>query len=145
MYSISSLTYFLQESQLYLPWLAEFVLPILVHNRTKNCVTGYCLLHTHPPSPPPLHTHTRSLSLSLFHTLQWAEQLFRAIDHLHSNTPPIVHRDIKPANIMLTADFKTVKVFFPPCHMCIQHSAVSRLRASFEITCYGVATVSRIH
>ena len=42
--------------------------------------------------------------------LQWAEQLFRALDHLHGNSPPIIHRDVKPANVMLTADLQTVKL-----------------------------------
>lgn len=34
--------------------------------------------------------------------LRLLEPVAKAIDHLHSNSPPIVHRDIKPANLILT-------------------------------------------
>lgn len=33
---------------------------------------------------------------------KWAEQLGSALEHLHSQNPPIIHSDIKPANVMLT-------------------------------------------
>ncbi len=33
--------------------------------------------------------------------VEWALQITRALEYLHSLVPPVVHRDIKPANIML--------------------------------------------
>ena len=49
--------------------------------------------------------------------LAWAEQLFDALEFLHSQEPPLLHRDIKPANIKLTpagaiklVDFGLVKL-----------------------------------
>ena len=42
--------------------------------------------------------------------LLWGVQLFRALQFLHSNSPPLIHRDIKPANLMLLADQRTVKL-----------------------------------
>lgn len=35
---------------------------------------------------------------------KWAEQLGSALEHLHSQNPPIIHSDIKPANVMLTKE-----------------------------------------
>jgi len=49
--------------------------------------------------------------------LGWAMQLADALEHLHSQDPPIVHRDIKPSNLKLTpngllklVDFGLVKL-----------------------------------
>ena len=52
--------------------------------------------------------------------LSWAAQLCDALNHLHSQDPPVLHRDIKPANIKLTpggtiklVDFGLVKLMVP--------------------------------
>ncbi len=36
--------------------------------------------------------------------MDWAEALLTALDHIHTQKPPIIHRDIKPANLRLTPD-----------------------------------------
>lgn len=36
--------------------------------------------------------------------LFWADELLKALEYLHSHTPPILHRDIKPANLKLTRE-----------------------------------------
>jgi serine/threonine protein kinase len=36
--------------------------------------------------------------------LSWADELLKAIEHLHGHNPPILHRDIKPSNLKLTRE-----------------------------------------
>lgn len=44
--------------------------------------------------------------------LAWAQQLCDALEHLHSQDPPVLHRDIKPANIKLTPEGRIKLVDF---------------------------------
>lgn len=52
--------------------------------------------------------------------VEWMMQVCKALEYLHSRTPPIIHRDVKPHNIILTpegevmlVDFGISKVFDP--------------------------------
>lgn len=66
----------------------------------------YDLLNNHAFSPHSLTGMTSSASSSAsFMLLAKAliYQIIRAVDHLHSQNPPICHRDIKPSNILVSS------------------------------------------
>jgi serine/threonine protein kinase len=44
--------------------------------------------------------------------LRWADQLYDALDYLHTQDPEIIHRDIKPQNLKLTARGQVVLLDF---------------------------------
>ncbi len=50
--------------------------------------------------------------LPLGQALAWIAQVCNALEHLHTQTPPVIHRDIKPANIKITPQGKAVLVDF---------------------------------
>jgi len=42
--------------------------------------------------------------------LVWCLDMFAGVAFLHQHKPSIVHRDLKPANLMLSADYKRLKI-----------------------------------
>lgn len=54
----------------------------------------------------------RARPFEVSEVLRWAEELLKALKHLHSREPPIIHRDIKPANLKLTAEGEIILLDF---------------------------------
>lgn len=44
--------------------------------------------------------------------LPWMEEVCKALDYLHRQSPPVIHRDIKPANIIITPQIQVRLVDF---------------------------------
>jgi predicted Ser/Thr protein kinase len=42
--------------------------------------------------------------------ITWSRNICDVLQHMHSQTPPLVHRDLKPENIMLLDDRKSIKM-----------------------------------
>jgi predicted Ser/Thr protein kinase len=42
--------------------------------------------------------------------ITWSRSICDVLQHMHSQTPPLVHRDLKPENIMLLEDRKSIKM-----------------------------------
>ncbi len=42
--------------------------------------------------------------------IEWGKSMCDVLQHMHSQSPPLVHRDLKPDNIMLLEDRKSIKM-----------------------------------
>ncbi len=42
--------------------------------------------------------------------VEWGKSMCEVLQHMHSQTPPLVHRDLKPDNIMLLEDRRSIKM-----------------------------------
>jgi predicted Ser/Thr protein kinase len=42
--------------------------------------------------------------------IEWSRSICDVLQHMHSQTPPLVHRDLKPENIMLLEDQRSIKM-----------------------------------
>jgi serine/threonine protein kinase len=42
--------------------------------------------------------------------IEWSKKICDVLQHMHSQTPPLVHRDLKPENIMRLEDGQTIKM-----------------------------------
>ena len=42
--------------------------------------------------------------------IAWSKEICDVLQHMHTQTPPIVHRDMKPENVMLLEDGKSIKM-----------------------------------
>jgi serine/threonine protein kinase len=42
--------------------------------------------------------------------VEWSRSICDVLEHMHSQTPPLVHRDVKPDNIMLLEDQRSIKM-----------------------------------
>jgi serine/threonine protein kinase len=46
----------------------------------------------------------------LAQVIEWAKSICDVLDHMHSQSPPLIHRDLKPDNIMLLDDQRSIKM-----------------------------------
>jgi serine/threonine-protein kinase len=42
--------------------------------------------------------------------IEWGKSICDVLQHMHTQTPPLVHRDLKPDNIMLVEDQRSIKM-----------------------------------
>mmetsp|Transcript_6566 Transcript_6566/g.15277 ORF Transcript_6566/g.15277 Transcript_6566/m.15277 type:complete len:381 (+) Transcript_6566:76-1218(+) len=43
-------------------------------------------------------------------SIKWCQQLFSALEFMHTLQTPLAHRDVKPANLLMSADLQAVKL-----------------------------------
>ena len=51
-----------------------------------------------------LHQRDRQAGIDHARRIQWATEIARGMNYLHTRSPPIVHRDLKSSNILVDAD-----------------------------------------
>lgn len=52
----------------------------------------------------------RHKSVSMKAIKNWARQILRGLDYLHSQSPPVIHRDLKCDNIFVNGNQGEVKI-----------------------------------
>jgi formylglycine-generating enzyme required for sulfatase activity len=58
--------------------------------------------------------------------LDWAGQILKVLDYLHSMSPPVIYRDLKPQNIMLHRDGRIMLVDFGIAKKLLNESGAGR-------------------
>jgi serine/threonine protein kinase len=47
---------------------------------------------------------------ALDQVIEWSQSICDVLQHMHTQSPPLVHRDLKPDNIMLLEDHRSIKM-----------------------------------
>ena len=76
--------------------------------------------------------------------VEWGKQICDVLQHMHSQTPPVVHRDLKPDNIMLLEDGRTVKMIDFGTARDIGRTHKTRLQAKTRVYTEGYAPPEQI-
>ena len=81
----------------------------------SSCSAALKTLFPDPkPHPPKPCFENPEIPKPYSQTWSWSMDLFRALCFLHQSNPPLLHRDIKPANLLLSGDWRTMKVRAKP-------------------------------
>ena len=42
--------------------------------------------------------------------IEWSKNICDVLQHMHTQSPPLIHRDLKPDNVMLLEDMRSIKM-----------------------------------
>src|SRR5260370_12118817 len=42
--------------------------------------------------------------------VEWSKNICDVLQHMHTQSPPLIHRDLKPDNVMLLEDMRSIKM-----------------------------------
>jgi predicted Ser/Thr protein kinase len=76
--------------------------------------------------------------------IEWGKNICDVLQHMHTQSPPLVHRDLKPDNIMLLEDQKTIKMIDFGTARDIGRTARERERAKTKVYTEGYAPPEQI-
>ncbi|MBY0228785.1 MAG: protein kinase, partial [Gemmataceae bacterium] len=76
--------------------------------------------------------------------LEWSKAICDVLQHMHSQSPPIVHRDVKPDNVMLLDDKKTIKMIDFGTARDLGKTAKEQMKAKTRVYTEGYAPPEQI-
>jgi serine/threonine-protein kinase len=76
--------------------------------------------------------------------ITWSRSICDVLQHMHSQTPPLVHRDLKPENIMLLEDKKSIKMIDFGTARDLGRTAKEKLAAKTKVYTEGYAPPEQI-
>ncbi|HZT83100.1 MAG TPA: protein kinase [Gemmataceae bacterium] len=76
--------------------------------------------------------------------VEWGKNICDVLQHMHSQSPPLVHRDLKPDNIMLLEDQRSIKMIDFGTARDLGRSAKERMAAKTRVYTEGYAPPEQI-
>jgi serine/threonine-protein kinase len=81
---------------------------------------------------------------SLDQVLDWSRSICDVLQHMHSQTPPLIHRDLKPENVMLLEDNRSIKMIDFGTARDIGRTAKEKKAAKTKVFTEGYAAMEQI-
>lgn len=76
--------------------------------------------------------------------LEWSRAICDVLQHMHSQSPPLVHRDLKPENIMLLHDQRSIKMIDFGTARDLGKTAKEQMKAKTRVYTEGYAPPEQI-
>ncbi|NBO93636.1 MAG: hypothetical protein EBV06_15205 [Planctomycetia bacterium] len=76
--------------------------------------------------------------------LEWGKAICDVLQHMHSQTPPLVHRDLKPENVMLLEDKRSIKMIDFGTARDLGKTAKEQMKAKTRVYTEGYAPPEQI-
>jgi serine/threonine protein kinase len=76
--------------------------------------------------------------------IEWAKIICDVLQHMHTQTPPLVHRDLKPDNIMLLEDRRTIKMIDFGTARDLGRTGKTRMKGKTRVFTEGYAPPEQI-
>ena len=76
--------------------------------------------------------------------LDWSKAICDVLQHMHTQSPPIVHRDVKPDNVMLMDDKRTIKMIDFGTARDLGKTAKEQMKAKTRVYTEGYAPPEQI-
>ena len=76
--------------------------------------------------------------------IDWAKAVCDVLQHMHTQSPPLIHRDLKPDNIMLLEDQKTIKMIDFGTARDLGRTAKERQSKKTQVYTQGYAPIEQM-
>ncbi|MGL4553613.1 MAG: protein kinase domain-containing protein, partial [Gemmataceae bacterium] len=76
--------------------------------------------------------------------LEWGKAICDVLQHMHSQSPPLVHRDLKPENVMLLDDRRSIKMIDFGTARDLGKTAKEQMKAKTRVYTEGYAPPEQI-